>query len=101
MNIIGNKNANNLAMTLIVSGEIIPREISFPFIEEKSVKPLTLVMDLDETLIHFKIDSLDENQGTLSLRPGIYKFLNAVCKFYELIIFTASTNEVNYFLLII
>jgi TFIIF-interacting CTD phosphatase-like protein len=63
---------------------------------QKPTKEFFLVLDLDETLIHFQISNTDENKGILSLRPGIYEFLNLVSKYYELMIFTAGTNDVRH-----
>ena len=95
-----NKKASNLASCLIDSGENIADKIPFPYIKTLPHKELTLVLDLDETLIHLKIDIKDESTGLLRLRPGIYKFLDAVGEYYEIIIFTAATSEVEYFFFI-
>ena len=69
--------------------------------QTKPTKPYTLVLDIDETLIHFEIvfffkkkSNVQENKGILSLRPGIYEFLDKVSKYYELMIFTAATDDV-------
>jgi TFIIF-interacting CTD phosphatase-like protein len=66
------------------------------FVLQKPTKEFFLVLDLDETLIHFQISNTDENKGILSLRPGIYEFLNSVSKYYELMIFTAGTDDVRH-----
>ena len=57
---------------------------------------LTLVVDLDETLIHYAEipDQLDE----LRVRPYVQYFLNELSKFYEIVIFTAAVQEVIIFL---
>ena len=47
---------------------------------------------MNETLIHFKQGNNDED-GMVKIRPGINKFLEEVGKYYELIIFTTSTQE--------
>jgi Dullard-like phosphatase family protein len=67
-------------------------EVKEPFLEFKSNKKFSLVLDLDETLICFKIDP-EKEKGLLRLRPGIYSFLLNLKKFYELIIFTSATPE--------
>ena len=54
-------------------------------------KIFTLVLDLDETLIHFRFDK--SNEGILKTRPGLFNFLKDVGKKYELVIFTAGTQE--------
>ena len=58
-------------------------------IEDK--KHYTLVLDLDETLISFRFD--ENHRGILKLRPGLFNFLKSVRKTYEIIIFTAGTQE--------
>ena len=54
-------------------------------------KIFTLVLDLDETLINFRFNK--NNEGILKIRPGLSNFLKSVGKKYELIIFTAGTQE--------
>lgn len=44
----------------------------------------TLVVDLDETLIHFNDD------GYYLIRPGVPVFLQELSKYYEIVIFTAA-----------
>lgn len=56
-------------------------------------KKYTLVLDLDETLIHFKPNPNNEDSGTIKIRPYLYKFLDNIKKYYELIVFTAATQE--------
>ena len=50
-------------------------------------------MDLDETIIHFKINQNNESEGVLRVRPGIFEFLETIGKYYEIIIFTAATQD--------
>ena len=67
--------------------------IKIPYLNYKSNKNYTLILDLDETLISFKnIDNI-KNKGILRLRPGLYEFLLNVKNNYELIIFTSATKE--------
>jgi len=51
----------------------------------------TLVLDLDETLVHF----FEQNgTGTFGIRPGMHEFLQRMSSAgYELVIFTASTQD--------
>ena len=56
-------------------------------------KPFSLILDLDETLVHFKVNPDNPNEGVLKVRPGINEFLESVDKYFELIIFTAATQE--------
>ena len=64
-----------------------------PFLEKKSNKKYTLVLDLDETLIHFKPNPNNDSSGKIMIRPFLYDFLKNVKKYYELIIFTAATED--------
>ena len=67
------------------------KESEIPFIKEKSTKEYSLVLDLDETLIHFSING--DNEGQLFFRPYLFQFLNSISKLYEIIIFTAGLKE--------
>jgi TFIIF-interacting CTD phosphatase-like protein len=89
-----NKNASVLASSLIGIHEDNFEQIAVPYLNKKSLKEYTLVLDLDETLIHFKIDNNDDNKGLLRLRPGIFDFLDSMTCIYEIVIFTAATQEV-------
>ena len=48
----------------------------------------SLVIDLDETLIHFDI-----NNSYVNIRPYANYFINTLSRYYELIIFTAAIEE--------
>ncbi len=61
---------------------------SFP--GKSNNKSLTLVLDLDETLVHF---AYSPSGGSFIVRPGCFEFLNNICKYYEVMIFTAATQE--------
>ncbi len=67
--------------------------IKIPYLENKikNNKIFTLVLDLDDTLINFKYDSL--GRGILKLRPNLHNFLDEMCKIFEIIIFTAATKD--------
>jgi len=51
----------------------------------------TLVLDLDETLVHY----FEQNgMGNYGIRPGMFEFLQKMNSFgYELVIFTAATQD--------
>ena len=90
-----NKNASVLASVLFIKdGLYTDNQVPVPYLKNESIKKLTLVLDLDETLIHFKMDERDESKGLLRLRPGLFEFLDSMEKYYELVIFTAATPEV-------
>ena len=74
-----------------ISSKNTKSDLDIPYIKEPSTKDYTLVLDLDETLIHFSVNA--ENEGHLFFRPYLFHFLNSVSEFYELIIFTAGLKE--------
>lgn len=51
----------------------------------------TLVLDLDETLIHYYESG---NEGHYLIRPGCDEFLKEMSECYEVVIFTAALQEV-------
>jgi len=66
----------------------------------------TLVLDLDETLVHSSFNEVDECDLVLPVeidgstcevfvlkRPGVDKFLHEMAKHYELMIYTASLQK--------
>lgn len=63
-----------------------------PFLPEKDYneKEYTLVLDLDETLIHFVDMGAD---SYFLIRPGAQQFLEEMDKFYEVIVFTAGMKD--------
>ena len=67
--------------------------VIIPYLPLKSNKDknYTLVLDLDETLISFRIGI--SGQGILKMRPGLFNFLKKVKNKYELVVFTAGTKE--------
>ena len=67
--------------------------IPYPYLENKSNKLYTLVLDLDETLIHFKPNPNNEESGTIKIRPYLMEFLEKIKNYYELVVFTAATQE--------
>jgi len=56
-----------------------------------SADTYTLVLDLDETLVHyFELDG----QGNYDIRPGMHEFLERMNQLgYEIVIFTAATQD--------
>ena len=64
-----------------------------PYIRQPSNKRYTLILDLEETLLNFRLKSENRGEGVLKLRPGLFEFLDAVQIFYEIILFTASSQD--------
>ena len=58
----------------------------------------TLVLDLDETLIHY-IE--EQDNAYIQVRPGAEEFLKEMSNYYELVIFTAAMEDVNILMLIL
>ena len=57
----------------------------------------TLVLDLDETLIHYKTELMQnadkQNKNILILRPNLLLFLKEMKQIYELVLFSYATYE--------
>ena len=63
----------------------IPKE---PFLKPINPKyKYTLVLDLDETLVHYISDN---ESAYIQIRPGAENFLKELSEFYEIVIFTAA-----------
>ena len=67
--------------------------IQIPYLKNKCPKKFSLVLDLDETLISFKLEENVENKGTIRFRPFLDSFLQKVREKYEIIVFTSGTQE--------
>ena len=63
-----------------------------PYIRDMNKKKFTLVLDLEETLVHFNIEENYE-EGILKLRPGVLQFLAQVSQYYELVLFSEASQE--------
>jgi Dullard-like phosphatase family protein len=64
-----------------------------PYLKFPSPKKFSLVLDLDETLISFKLNPNEENKGTIRFRPYLDSFLQRVKQKYEIIVFTSGTKD--------
>ena len=69
-----------------------PNFISFrpPYIHTERIKSYTLILDLNETIVNFQQTNF--SQGILRLRPFLLEFLEKISFYYEIILFTTSTE---------
>lgn len=56
-------------------------------------KIYTLVLDLDETLVHFKESKFLSDDKKLKLRPGIDQFFRTLAPYYRFVVFTAAHKQ--------
>ena len=89
---VENPNASVLASVVLKENSNF-YTVAPPYLKTKNLKNYTLVLDLDETIINFKINSSNDSEGVLRVRPGIYEFLETVGKYYEIIVFTVATQD--------
>lgn len=90
------KKASQLPPLYMVGGTALPAmaplpKVKAPYLpEKKSEREYTLVLDLDETLVHyFEING----KGKYNIRPACHKFLKEMAEYYELVIFTAAMQD--------
>ena len=73
------------------------KQLPYPYLKNKCLKKFTLVLDLDETLIHYSKEIQIGNnilkKGTVQYRPGLFEFFESVSQFFELIVFTVGIAE--------
>ena len=82
------------ASSYFLSHNINDNNIPIPYLEKKNINKIyTLVLDLDETLVHFKINPDNDSSGKILLRPYLHKFLEEIKNYYELVLFTSATQD--------
>jgi len=72
----------------------------------------TLILDLDETLVHSSFDSIENPDVIIPIlvdntvyeifvliRPGVFEFIDEMASYYEIIIYTASMAKVFHLLI--
>jgi CTD small phosphatase-like protein 2 len=69
---------------------VLKGQVEVPYLPGLKVEKYTLVLDLDETLVHY-IET--EDNGTYLTRPFLENFLKEMKKFYEIVVFTAAVQD--------
>ena len=88
---IESSNIGKIDITNIKLNNIKKEQINYqtiPLIPFQPQKPYSLVLDLDETLIH-----VPKGKNEFILRPGLREFLHSLIPYYELIVFTIGIKE--------
>ena len=60
---------------------------------EFSQKKYTLILDLDETLVRYRINENNQDEAKIIFRPGLFYFLNKVYPLFDIVIWTVATKE--------
>ena len=69
------------------------KRIISPYITNINNKKYTLIMSLDDTIIHFKKNTIINNKGIMQVRPGLIEFFQNIKSYYEIIIFSSSNKK--------
>ena len=88
---ISSSNKGKIDITILKLNNIKKDQINYnntPLIPFEPKKPYSLVLDLDETLIH-----VPKGKNEFILRPGLREFLHSLIPYYELIVFTTGIKE--------
>ena len=91
---VENPNGSIYAPTFLkqnLSTNFIP--VPYPYIYTSNPRQFSLVLDLNETLVHLQIREEQAIEYVLKIRPGLSEFLEELSQYYELIAFTGSTPE--------
>ena len=83
-----NENENDYNEDMIIPKPSIPY---LPKKNESEKREYCLVLDLDETLVHY-MEEEDEDNAYVKVRMGVENFINALSEYCEIVIFTASTQ---------
>ncbi|KAL4466844.1 hypothetical protein ABPG74_010441 [Tetrahymena malaccensis] len=75
------------------SGQKKGTSVKEPYLPTINAKyKYTLVLDLDETLVHYH-EMEDQTGGEFLIRPFAEQFISDMSKYYEIVIFTAAVKE--------
>ena len=103
--IINQSDSHNIALTPNNHSKIL-KELLLPEKSSEFINKKTLILDLDETLVHSSFTPFENNDIILNVnfdeilytiyvlvRPGVEYFIKNISKYYELVIFTASLSN--------
>ena len=90
----------NMFNSSLLSSTILDNNISnnrnrkiLPYITKINKKKYTLILSLDDTIIHFKTNTFVNNKGVVQIRPGLIEFLQNIKNYYEIIIFSSGNQK--------
>jgi len=85
------KPLKNNKLNNLLANKSLSNKVKKPFLPPNdNNSPYTLVLDLDETLVHF---FYTPSGGTFFIRPGAMEFLKVLSEKYEIVIFTAGMKD--------
>ena len=89
----------NIFLSNLVQGNSFNNNMILPYIKTKNLKKYSLVLDMEETLLHFNKNSKNNKEGFIDIRPGTLKFLDDISQYYELIVFNEGEKKFTDFLI--
>jgi len=98
-NIQGTILFQNIFLSNLVQGNSFNNNMILPYIKTKNIKKYSLILDLEETLLHFNKNSKNNKEGFVDIRPGTLKFLDDISQYYELIVFNEGEKKFTDFLI--
>ena len=69
------------------------KRIFAPYITSINNKKYTLILSLDDTIIHFKTNTIIDYKGIMQIRPGLIEFFQNIKSYYEIIIFSLGNKQ--------
>ena len=82
-----------IGSTIVQNHLLDSKNLMIPYIKTKNIKKYSLVLDLEETLLHFNINITNNSEGVVNIRPGAIKFLDSISEYYELIVFNEGEQK--------
>ena len=105
-NFINSSNSNKASLTPNNHSQLLSNELLLPKKSSEYANKKTLILDLDETLVHSSFTPFEQNDIILNVdfdgilyniyvlvRPGAEYFIRTVSQYYEIVIFTASLSN--------